>query len=126
MKASSTVLLFCAIAVASFSAHAQRSGATIGADNAQGFIGKDATVCGKVESARYNENSDGQPTFMHMGGKFPAHKFSIRIMGDNRAKFDPAPDTLVGRTVCVTGRVGRAAGNRPEMTIAEPGELTLL
>lgn len=99
---------------------------TIAPDNAQGFIGKDATVCGKVDSARYNENSDGQPTFMHMGGKFPTHKFAVRIMGENRAKFDPTPETRIGSMVCVTGRVGRAAGNRPEMTIDTPDVMQVL
>jgi hypothetical protein len=101
-------------------------GPTIGPDNAQGFIGKDATVCGKVDSARYNENADGQPTFMHLGGPFPKHKFAVRVDGQNRGKFDPVPEALIGRMVCVSGRIGRAAGNRPEMTIDDPGVMQVL
>ncbi|MBD8524711.1 hypothetical protein IFO71_03060 [Pseudoxanthomonas sp. CAU 1598] len=102
------------------------AGPTIGADNASSFIGKDATVCGKVDSAKYNENSDGQPTFLHLGGKFPVHKFAIRIMGENRGKFTPPPEENLGRMVCVSGRVGRAAGNRAEMEVVDPSELQLL
>ncbi len=105
---------------------AHAAGPTIGAENAQSFIGKDATVCGKVDSAKYNENSDGQPSFMHMGGKFPVHKFAIRINGENRAKFSPPPEENIGKMVCASGRVGRAAGNRAEMTISDPGEMQVL
>ena len=116
---SAVVLLFA-------SSPTLAAGPTIGADNASSFIGKDATVCGKVESAKYNENSDGQPTFLHMGGKFPVHKFAIRIMGENRAKFSPAPEENLDRMVCVSGRVGRAAGNRAEMIIDDPSEMQVL
>lgn len=99
---------------------------TIGPDNAQGYIGRDATVCGSVASARYNENADGQPTFMHFGGAFPRHQFAVRIDGANRSHFSPEPEQLVGKMVCVAGRIGRAAGNRPEMVITAPAALQLL
>lgn len=101
-------------------------GPTIGADNAPSFIGKDATVCGKVESARYSENSDGQPTFMYMGGKFPAHKFGVRINGEHRDQFSPPPEQNEGKMVCATGRVGRAPGNRAEMVITSPADMTVM
>jgi hypothetical protein len=122
MNVSRLILFFTGLALA-FAAAAQP---TIGPDNAQGFIGKDATVCGKVDSARYNENSDGQPTFMHLGGPFPKHKFAVRIDGSHRGKFSPAPEEMVGKMICVTGRVARAAGNRPEMTIEAPAEMQVL
>lgn len=116
--------IFAALLLAATPALAQ--GPTIGAENAPSFIGKDATVCGQVESARYNENSDGQPTFMYMGGKFPSHKFSVRINGENRDKFSPAPETHAGKMVCVSGRVGRAPGNRAEMLIESPSDMTVM
>ena len=116
----------CALGLWMVSCGAMAAGPTIGADNASSFIGKDATVCGKIDSAKYNENSDGQPTFLHMGGKFPVHKFAIRIMGENRSKFTTPPEDNLGRMVCVSGRVGRAAGNRAEMEVQDPSELQLL
>lgn len=109
-----------------FAGAAAAQGPTIAPDNAQTFIGKEATVCGKVDSARYNENADGQPTFMHLGGAFPKHKFAIRVDGAHRGKFDPAPETLIGKMVCVSGRISRAAGNRPEMSIDSPGAMQVL
>jgi hypothetical protein len=112
--------------VLALSTTAMAQGPTIAPDNAQSFIGKDATVCGKIDSARYNENADGQPTFMHLGGSFPRHKFAVRVDGVNRGKFSPPPEQLVGSMICVGGRIGRAAGNRPEMIIEDPGEMQVL
>lgn len=102
------------------------SAATISADNAASMINQDATVCGKVFSFRYNENSEGKPTFLHMGAAFPQHKFALRIDGINRDKFQPSPDALVDKTVCATGRIRAAAGGRPEMTIEAPAVLEVM
>lgn len=99
---------------------------TVGAANAATVVGKGATVCGKVESFRYSENVDGQPTFLHLGGAFPKHTFSVRINGEDRGKFNPLPDTLVGKMICVTGTVAFAQGNVPEMVISSPGEMTMM
>ena len=99
---------------------------TVGAGNAAAVVGKGATLCGKVESFRFNENSDGQPTFLHLGGAYPNHTFAVRIAGSDKPKFDPAPDTLVGRMICVTGTVAFAQGNKPEMTLTSPSDLTLM
>lgn len=49
------------------------------------FVGKDGMVCGKVEKAKYAQSSEGEPTFLYMGGMFPRHTFSARIDGANRA-----------------------------------------
>lgn len=99
---------------------------TVGAANAATVVGKGATVCGKVESTRFNENSEGQPTFLHLGAAFPKHTFAVRVNGADKGKFEPALDTLVGRMICVTGNVAFAQGNVPEMTISNPAELTLM
>ena len=101
-------------------AHAQAGGnrvrGQIPAAEANGFVGKEGTVCGTVDGARFAENTEGQPTFLFMGGNFPAHKFSARIWGRNRADFNPAPETLVGKTVCVSGEI-RTANGRPEIVV---------
>ncbi|MBD8524710.1 hypothetical protein [Pseudomarimonas arenosa] len=99
---------------------------TVGAGGAAAVVGKGATVCGKVESYRYEENSDGQPTFLHFGGAYPNHTFAVRIAGDDTPKFQPAPEALVGQMICVTGTVAFAQGNKPEMVISSPTELTLM
>jgi hypothetical protein len=108
-----------ALAVASV-AHAQagsnRIRGQIPAVEANGFVGKEGTVCGVVDGARFAENTEGQPTFLFMAGNFPAHKFSARVWGRDRADFNPAPETLTGKTVCVTGEI-RTANGRPEIVV---------
>ena len=117
-------LLLCTAAVATLvaatSASAQagsnRIRGQIPAAEANGFVGKEGTVCGVVDGARFAENAEGQPTFLFMGGNFPGHKFSARIWGRDRGDFDPAPDTLTGKTVCVTGEI-RTSNGRPEIVV---------
>ena len=96
----------------------------IPAIQAKEFIGKEATVCGVVDGTRFAENAEGQPTFLFMAGNFPAHQFSARIWGRDRAEFDPPPDQLVGKVVCVTGEI-RTANGRPEIVVRNKRNLSV-
>ncbi len=87
-------------------------------------VGKDGMVCGKVEKARYAEGSEGQPTFLYMGGAFPRHTFSARIAGANRGKFSFPLESLEGKTVCVIGKIARDA-SRAEIEVSSPAGLKL-
>ena len=93
-------------------------------ENAARFAGKDGMVCGKVEKARYAEGSEGQPTFLHMGGQFPRHTFSARIAGANRGNFGFPLESLEGKTVCVIGKIQRDA-SRAEIEVSSPAGLKL-
>lgn len=93
-------------------------------EQASRHLGKDGMVCGKVEKARYAEGSEGQPTFLHMGGAFPRHTFSARIAGSNRDKFSFPLETLEGKDVCVIGRIQRDA-SRAEIEVASPASVKL-
>ncbi|HEY9253706.1 MAG TPA: hypothetical protein VIP30_04140 [Stenotrophomonas sp.] len=88
------------------------------------FVGKDGMVCGKVEKAKYAQSSEGEPTFLYMGGMFPRHTFSARIDGANRGKFSFAPETLEGKDVCVIGKIQRDA-SRAEIEVSSPSSLKL-
>lgn len=96
----------------------------IPAELATRFVGKEGMVCGKVEKAKYAQNSEGEPTFLYMGGMFPRHKFSARIDGVNRAKFGFAPETLEGKDICVIGKIQRD-NQRAEIQVSSPSELKL-
>lgn len=88
------------------------------------YVGKDGMVCGKVEKAKYAQSSEGEPTFLYMGGMFPRHTFSARIDGANRGKFSFAPETLEGKDVCVIGKIQRDA-SRAEIEVSSPSSLKL-
>lgn len=104
---------------------AQAQDKQIPADMAVRFGGQTGMVCGKVESARYAQNTEGQPTFLHMGAPFPRHTFAVRIMGEHRGKWPQPPEELVGQIVCVTGEIKRAGANRAEMDLDAPAQMKL-
>lgn len=87
-------------------------------------VGKEGLVCGLVERGRYAEGSEGQPTFLHMGGSFPRHTFFARIPGSARGNFSFAPETLQGKTICVSGRIERDA-SRAEIEVRSPAAIKL-
>ena len=93
-------------------------------DQATRFVGQNGMVCGKVEKTRYAENSEGSPTFLHMGGAFPRHTFSARIPQDQRDRFRPTPEELEGRDVCVVGTISRDA-SRAEIAVRSPADVKL-
>jgi hypothetical protein len=109
------------LAIAPVAAMAQEA---IPAEQAVRHVGKDGMVCGKVEKTRYAQNTEGEPTFLYMGGNFPRHTFSARIPGDQRGKFKPTPEELEGRDVCVIGTILRDA-SRAEIAVTSPGNIKL-
>ena len=117
------LLTAAALATTSFAAAADTA-EMIPPENAARFAGRDGMVCGKVEKARYAEGSEGQPTFLHMGGAFPRHTFSARISGANRSKFSFPLESLEGKTVCVIGKIEREA-SRAEIEVSSPSGLKL-
>lgn len=93
-------------------------------DQATRFVGQSGMVCGKVEKTRYAENSEGSPTFLHMGGAFPRHTFSARIPQNQRNNFRPSPEELEGKDVCILGTIQRDAG-RAEIAVRSPADVKL-
>jgi hypothetical protein len=68
----------------------------ISPEQAARHVGKNGMVCGKVEKTRYAQNSEGQPTFLHMGGSFPRHTFSARVPQELRDGFRPSLEETRG------------------------------
>lgn len=66
-------------------------------------IGKTATVCGVVESARYLKGSGREPTFLNLADTYPKHPFTVVIWGESRDQFDYPPESLKGASICVRG-----------------------
>ncbi|UKE48991.1 hypothetical protein KHA79_09510 [Xanthomonas translucens pv. cerealis] len=116
-------MLLVLLLAASPSAFAQ-SQQMIPPEMAARFVGKDGMVCGKVEKAKYAQNSEGEPTFLYMGGMFPRHTFSARIAGADRGKFGFAPESLEGKDVCVIGKIERDS-SRAEIQVSAPSSLKL-
>ena len=48
---------------------------------AQNHIGEKVIVCGLVASSHYASASNGEPTFLNLGGAYPDHVFTAVIWG---------------------------------------------
>ena len=120
----SLISLMSAALLASVSLAAAAADEMIPPENAPRFAGKDGLVCGLVERGRYAEGSEGQPTFLHMGGAFPRHTFSARIPGSARGNFSFDLMSLEGKTVCAIGKIQRDA-SRAEIEVTSPSSLKL-
>ena len=88
------------------------------------FVGKEGMVCGRVQKAKFAQGSEGEPTFLYMGGMFPRHTFSVRIAGSDRSKFGFPPESLEGKDICVIGKIERDS-SRAAIDVGSPSELKL-
>ena len=93
-------------------------------EEAGGHIGEQATVCGQVVSTRWANGSNGQPTFLNFGKAFPNHVFTVVIWIEDRPKFGSPERQLLGKNVCVSGKIREYRGN-PEIVLRQPWQLLL-
>ena len=89
------------------------------APEAKDHIGEQATVCGKVASARYAATTRGKPTFLNLDKPYPSQVFTILIWGDNRAKFGIPEEQYRDKQICVTGKITEYRSG-PEIVVSDP------
>ena len=97
---------------------------TLTAAEASKHIGQQATVCGKVVSTRYADNSRGSPTFLNFDQPYPNQIFTVLIWGTDRSKFGEPETAYRGKRICVTGKLASFKGV-PEIVASEPGQIKL-
>ena len=88
-------------------------------------IGEEATVCGDVTGTKFSDHRKRQPTFIDFGPPHPNQLFTALIWGENRDKFDYPPESLLGKTVCVSGTITEHKG-RPEIKVSEPSQIRVM
>ena len=86
------------------------------------YVGQTVTVCGVVASANYAQQVKRQPTFLNLDKPYPNQIFTALIWGSNRAAFSYAPESLMGRKICVTGQVELYKG-KPEIIVSGPEQI---
>jgi len=95
---------------------------TLAPEQAGDHIGEHATVCGVVADAAYRADVNGAPTFLNFGGAHPRQVFTALIWGEHRARFTSPPETHVGESICVTGRVSAHRG-KPQIVVDSPAQI---
>jgi hypothetical protein len=88
-------------------------------------IGEEATVCGEVTGAKFSSHRKRKPTFIDFGPPHPNHVFTALIWGEFRDKFDYMPESLLGKTICVSGTITEHKG-RPEIKVSEPSQIRVM
>src|SRR5262245_23796958 len=89
---------------------------------AKDYLGKTATVCGKVASAKYAINTRRKPTFLNLDEPFPKHIFTAVIWDDARSKFGQPDVELLNKRICVTGSIEEYK-SKPEMILRSASQL---
>jgi hypothetical protein len=116
------LLVFLALAPCGVRAQSQVKKLT--AIEAKDHLGEQATVCGKVASARYAATTRGRPTFLNLDKPYPNQIFTVLIWGENREKFGTPQETYRDKQICVTGKISEYRG-APEIVIADPQSIEL-
>lgn len=95
----------------------------ITASQARRYIGKNATVCGKVVSAAYGADERGRPTFLNLDQRYPNQVFTVVIWGMSRERFPSDPETYyANKKICVSGKV-ESFGGVPQIEARAPSEI---
>ncbi len=97
---------------------------TISAKDASAYVGKTATVCGYVASAKYAYRSKGQPTFLNLDEPYPRQIFTVLIWGSDRPAFGTPEVTFSGKNICVTGQIKNYKGT-PEIIARNPAQINV-
>jgi DNA/RNA endonuclease YhcR with UshA esterase domain len=96
---------------------------TISIDSLSSHLGDSVTVCSKVFSARFLEQSNRQPTFLNMGADYPNNLLTVVIFGEDRQKFTGFPELLyANKNICVTGKLQDFKGH-PEIVVYNPNQI---
>jgi len=103
---------------------------TYGADaldpaDAVNHIGEKATVCGEVTGAKFSSHRKRKPTFIDFGPPHPNQLFTALIWGENRDRFDYVPESLLGKTICVSGTITEHKG-KPEIKVSDPSQIQVV
>jgi DNA/RNA endonuclease YhcR with UshA esterase domain len=97
----------------------------ISPEEAQNYVGKLKTVCGKVASTHYANRSKGHPTFLNLNKPYPSQVFTVVIWGSDRSKFGKPPEYLYSdKEVCVIGKITVFRGT-PEIIVKDPSQIRL-
>jgi len=88
------------------------------------YVGETITVCGTVVATKFSRKSGA--TFLNLDKKFPNQIFSASIWKSNRTNFSYAPeDELLGKKVCLTGKISSYQGN-PTMELVNEKKVVVL
>ena len=97
-------------------------GSDLRPEHAASQIGKTATVCVVVASAKFEAHGERSRPY-RISGSHTRMRFYGVIYGDHRSKFGTPETSLRGKRVCVTGQISDYH-RKPEIVLTDPSQLT--
>ena len=92
---------------------------------AKSAIGRIATVKGPVVDTYYARSSNGSPTFLNLGRRYPSpSRFTVVIWSESRVRFGAPERRYRGRTICVRGRISTYQGS-PQIEATSPAQIAV-
>ena len=82
-------------------------------------------MCGEVTGAKYSSHRKRKPTFIDFGPPHPNQHFTALIWGEYRDKFDYLPESLLGKTICVSGTISEFKG-KAEIKVIDPSQIQVM
>jgi hypothetical protein len=120
-NASAIVFVFIILALQVILSAQER----ISPSEADKYVGKSVTVCGKVVSTAYVIQSMGRPTFLNLERPYPNQPFTVVIWGSERSNFSPPPEKAYnGKRICVSGTVRVFRDEPPRIVVTKPSQVT--
>jgi hypothetical protein len=113
------IVITCGFLAGTAAPHA----ASLNPEEAASYVGKNATVCGRIVSGNYAAGSPTQPTFLDFNKPYPNEAFSALILGGDREKFGMPEISLREKYVCVTGEIFLYQG-KPQVILRDPEQLS--
>jgi len=92
---------------------------------AASHVGEEATVCGEVTGTKYSDHRKRKPTFIDFGPPHPHQLLTALIWGEYRDKFDYVPESLFGKTICVSGTITEHKG-KAEIKVSDPSQIRVI
>ena len=108
-----------------FAANAILAADALDPADAASHVGEEATVCGKVTGAKFSDHRKRKPTFIDFGPPHPNQLFTVLIWGEHRDKFDYVPESLLGKTICVSGTITEYKG-KAEIKVTDPAQIEVV
>jgi len=93
---------------------------------AQRFLGRRATLKGRIAAVTYRPDESGRPTWINVGASYPNdNRLDLIIWGRNRARFRSLLSRLsTGREVCAQGVVERYRGTY-QIELTRPAQVRI-
>lgn len=106
-----------------FTARESKAEDTITAVKAKSYMGKEVTLCDRVNYGRYLNVQKNQPTILWVGPDYPNHYLYLVFPKESLRRFSFSPEKkMINKRFCVKGKIEKFRG-KPAIFIRSESQL---